>query len=162
MEKSTFAISINGQYDFELDAAAREELDMTLQTDGTWHILQNEKAYIAELVYSDFERKVMHLKLNGRTYEVSMADHYDLLVKKLGLSVASSTKVNEVKAPMPGLVLEVAVEAGQTVQKGDALLILEAMKMENVIKSIGDGIVKDILIEKGAAVDKGQLLIQME
>jgi biotin carboxyl carrier protein len=53
-------------------------------------------------------------------------------------------------------------EVGQTVEKGTPLLILEAMKMENVIKALGEGIVKAIKVEKGQAVDKGQLLIEME
>ena len=63
---------------------------------------------------------------------------------------------------MPGLVLSILVEPGQAVQKGDVLLILEAMKMENVLKAAGDGTVKNIAVAKGAAVDKGQLLLEME
>ena len=62
---------------------------------------------------------------------------------------------------MPGLVLELNVEAGQTIAKGDPLLILEAMKMENVIKSAGEGVVEEILVKKGAAVEKGALLIKL-
>ena len=63
---------------------------------------------------------------------------------------------------MPGLVLEVAAEIGQEVKKGDPLLILEAMKMENVIKSMGEGKVKAIHIKQGEALEKGQLMIEME
>ncbi|MBK7938580.1 MAG: hypothetical protein IPJ82_16520 [Lewinellaceae bacterium] len=54
------------------------------------------------------------------------------------------------------------VEKGQEVQKGDPLVILEAMKMENVIKATGEGRVKAVTVQKGAAVDKGQLLLEME
>jgi biotin carboxyl carrier protein len=63
---------------------------------------------------------------------------------------------------MPGLVLNILVEAGQEVSKGDALLILEAMKMENVIKASGDGKVRSVKVKKGDAVDKGLLLVEME
>ncbi|MCL4147810.1 UNVERIFIED_CONTAM: hypothetical protein GTU68_000861 [Idotea baltica] len=63
---------------------------------------------------------------------------------------------------MPGLVLEIMVEVGQFVAVGDALLILEAMKMENVIKAQGEGVIKDIVVKQGAAVEKGQLLIVLE
>jgi biotin carboxyl carrier protein len=63
---------------------------------------------------------------------------------------------------MPGLVLNVLVQAGQEVAKGDALLILEAMKMENVIKASGDGKVKSVKVKQGEAVDKGLLLVEME
>ena len=62
---------------------------------------------------------------------------------------------------MPGLVLEIMVKAGDEVKKGDALLILEAMKMENVLKATGDGTVKSVSVSKGAPVDKGTILIEM-
>jgi len=80
----------------------------------------------------------------------------------MGLSVVASQKLSSVKAPMPGLVLDIMVEPGQEVAEGDSLLILEAMKMENVLKATGEGVVKSIEITKGAAVEKGQILIEME
>jgi len=70
--------------------------------------------------------------------------------------------VNEVKAPMPGLLLNVMVKPGNQVFKGDNLLVLEAMKMENMIKSPTDGVVKSIEVEKSSAVDKNQVLIKFE
>ena len=77
------------------------------------------------------------------------------------MNVAVGQKVGDIKAPMPGMVLEVAVTVGQAVEKGDKVLILEAMKMENVIKAAGDGVVKAILVSKVTAVEKGQILIEM-
>jgi biotin carboxyl carrier protein len=62
---------------------------------------------------------------------------------------------------MPGLILEVIATVGQTIQKGDSLLILEAMKMENVIKAAGSGTVKSINVQKGATVEKNQILIEL-
>ena len=132
------------------------------EQDGQFHILKNNKAYRAEIINTNFQEKTFTIKVNGNPYEIKIADQFDQLVKKLGLSVINTQKVTDVKAPMPGLVLEVSVEVGQEVQKGDALLILEAMKMENVIKSVGEGIVKAIHIDQGKAVEKGQLLIEME
>jgi biotin carboxyl carrier protein len=61
---------------------------------------------------------------------------------------------------MPGLVLSVLVSAGQEVKKGDKLLVLEAMKMENIIKAGGDGVVAQIMVNQGQAVDKNQTLIE--
>lgn len=63
---------------------------------------------------------------------------------------------------MPGLVLKLIAEVGQEIKLGEPLLILEAMKMENVIKSPGDGTVKAIHVTKGLAVEKGFLLMEME
>jgi biotin carboxyl carrier protein len=80
----------------------------------------------------------------------------------MGLDKMASAKVLNVKAPMPGLVLNVLVEPGQEVKKGDKLLVLEAMKMENIIKAAGDGKVGRIAVDKGQAVDKNQTLIEFE
>jgi biotin carboxyl carrier protein len=62
---------------------------------------------------------------------------------------------------MPGLVVNILVAEGDTIAKGDALLVLEAMKMENIIKSPGEGVVKKININKGQAVEKNQVLIEI-
>jgi len=61
---------------------------------------------------------------------------------------------------MPGLIIDLKIKAGDTVKSGDQLLILEAMKMENIIKSPGDGIVKFIKVKKGDSVEKGQVLLE--
>jgi biotin carboxyl carrier protein len=63
---------------------------------------------------------------------------------------------------MPGMVLDVKVTEGDAVKKGDALLVLEAMKMENIIRSTGAGVVKKIHVKKGVAVEKSQVLIRFE
>jgi biotin carboxyl carrier protein len=71
-----------------------------------------------------------------------------------------NSQIKEVKAPMPGLIFEIKVQEGDEVKKGDTLVILEAMKMENILKSPGDGIIKEIRIKKGDSVEKNQVLIQ--
>jgi biotin carboxyl carrier protein len=68
-------------------------------------------------------------------------------------------KVKEVKAPMPGMVLRVEVVPGQEVQEGDPLLVLEAMKMENNLKSPASGTIKSVHVEAGKAVEKGAVLV---
>ncbi len=70
-------------------------------------------------------------------------------------------KVNDLKAPMPGLVLDILVSEGQTIQKGDSLLVLEAMKMENNLKAINDAVVKKINVSKGDKVEKNTVLIEL-
>ncbi len=86
----------------------------------------------------------------------------DFLLQSMGLDTLNSKKINEIKAPMPGLVLDIKVSEGSVVKKGDVLLVLEAMKMENNLKSPADGIVKKIVAKKGTAVEKNQLLISFE
>lgn len=134
--------------------------DVTSLGHGHYHVLLNNKGYTAEVVKIDREAKVVELKINGQKHSVQLRDKFDLLLEKMGLSGAAASKVNAVKAPMPGLIIDLRVNAGDTVKTGDPLLVLEAMKMENIIKAPGDGTVKQVKIKKGDSVEKGQLLIE--
>ncbi|WP_026461728.1 acetyl-CoA carboxylase biotin carboxyl carrier protein subunit [Adhaeribacter aquaticus] len=125
-----------------------------------FHIIRNNKSYVAEVIKADFKQKSFLIKINGNQYELNIKDRFDLLLEKMGMSVDEGIKINEVKAPMPGLIISIKVEPGQTVKKGDPILILEAMKMENIIKSPGDGIVKAIKVKLRDNVEKNQVLIQ--
>ena len=90
-------------------------------------------------------------------------ENYNLaqLKKKAGMS--SSAKMDlTLKAPMPGLILELKKAVGDSVKKGDPLVIIEAMKMENVIKASGDGIIKSIKVENGQSVEKGDMILEFE
>lgn len=156
----TYNINI-GEQTFPLKTEDLSTLDMVKTAEGNFHILQDGQAYQAELETADFNNKTMTVKINGNKYEINIEDGYDQLVKQMGLSAVGSQKMSNVKAPMPGLVLDILVESDQAVSKGDALLILEAMKMENVLKAEGDGVVKSIEVKKGTAVDKGQIIIEM-
>jgi biotin carboxyl carrier protein len=127
---------------------------------GHFHILYNNKSYSAEVVKVDYATKTVSLKLNNHKYTVDIKDKFDLLLEKMGISATNVGKVNTIKAPMPGLIVTLKVAEGDTVEIGDPLLILEAMKMENILKSPGDGVVKKILIKKGDSVEKNQALIQ--
>lgn len=124
-----------------------------------YHIISDLKSYNAEIVSFDKATKTAVIKVNGTIYNVVAKDQYDLLLDKLGLSDLNSAKVSEVKAPMPGLVLKVFVKEGAEVKKGENLFVLEAMKMENIIKSPADVTVKTIKIKPGDKVEKGQVLI---
>lgn len=150
-----------GEQTFPLKKEDLSTLDMVQTADNQYHLLQDGKAYQAELEAADFNAKTMTIKINGNKYEINIEDSYDQLVKQMGLSTAGTQKMTNVKAPMPGLVLDILVKPDQEVAKGDALLILEAMKMENVLKAEGDGVVKSIEVKKGTAVDKGQIIIEM-
>jgi len=157
----TYNINI-GEQTFPLKTEDLSTLDMVETAEGDFHILQDGQAYQAELETANFNDKTMTIKINGNKYEINIEDSYDQLVKQMGLSTAGSQKMTNVKAPMPGLVLDILVAPEQAISKGEALLILEAMKMENVLKAEGDGVVKSIEVQKSAAVDKGQILIEME
>ncbi len=134
--------------------------DLVEVAQGYFHIVHEQKSYTAEVVKIDRATKTYTLKLNGRLYTVALKDKFDLLLEKMGMTNTAGSKVNHVKAPMPGLIIDLKVKPGDDVKPGDALLILEAMKMENVLKSPGEGTVKSIKIKKGDSVEKGQVLIE--
>jgi len=124
-----------------------------------WHILNDLQSYNAEVVSFDGALKTAQIKVNNNLYTVSAKDQFDLLLDKMGLSNLNTAKIGELKAPMPGLVLRIFVKEGDAVNKGDNLLILEAMKMENIIKAPADAIVKTVKINPGDKVEKGQILL---
>jgi biotin carboxyl carrier protein len=126
------------------------------------HVLLNSQSHLVEVVLIDREKKQLLLKVNNREFEIVLQDKFDLLLAKMGLSSTANVKVANLKAPMPGLVIGIRVEQGQAVSKGDPLLVLEAMKMENIIKSPVDGVIRKISCEKGIAVEKGAILLHFE
>ncbi|GAA4014896.1 acetyl-CoA carboxylase biotin carboxyl carrier protein subunit [Hymenobacter fastidiosus] len=134
--------------------------DLVALGQGRYHILLEGRSYSAEVVSADYPTKTFQLKVNGQLLELQAKDRFDLLLDKLGMSNVAASKVNELKAPMPGLIVDIRVALGQTVQKGDPLLVLEAMKMENILKAPTDGVVGAIKVVLRDNVTKGQVLVQ--
>jgi acetyl/propionyl-CoA carboxylase alpha subunit len=100
--------------------------------------------------------------IGGRTFSgLVESPRVRLLKRYSGTSGASGTR-QPVKAPMPALVVRVHVAPGDRIEPGSRLLVLEAMKMENEIKSNQSGVVKSVHVKGGQAVEKGQLLISVE
>lgn len=138
----------------------KQTWDLVELSDGYFHILYKNKSYRAELIKTERETKTFVFKINGNIYPVVLKDKFDLLLEQMGMNNAAGNKVNSVKAPMPGLIVELKIQVGDLVKAGDAMLILEAMKMENILKSPGAGTVKAIKVKKGDSVEKGQVLIE--
>ncbi|MFM7765565.1 MAG: biotin/lipoyl-containing protein [Sphingomonadales bacterium] len=138
------------------------EATISVLPDGRLLLHVGSGVFTARLLELNRAEKSLTISLNGKTVSVTLKEPLDDLLHSMGLDKMATAKVSHVKAPMPGLVLNVLVEAGQEVKKGDKLLVLEAMKMENIIKAAGDGKVGRIAVEKGQAVDKNQTLIEFE
>lgn len=136
--------------------------DLKQIRDNIFHILHKNKSYTAELVSIDRQEKKAKVKINGNEYDVSLQDKYAKLLETMGMNHSAKNSAPTLKAPMPGMVLDILIKAGDQVNKGDSLLILEAMKMENIIKSSTTEIIKSIEVEKGSTVEKNQLLLTFE
>ena len=145
-----------------------------------YEITVDGQQYEVEIVRDDGRRALV--KVDGREYEVeaSNVSRPSLAARSPSPAVVgpepeprsslaadspaarqagSASGDTQLRAPMPGLVLEVCVSVGQGVKRGDALLRLEAMKMENDIESQVEGKVKQILVAKGDEVQEGQVLM---
>lgn len=169
----SYTIKVNGTKEFKTDINKQNgtsitgilngndiSADIIKVRDGVYHLIKDNESYNLEIVKHIPEEKKLSVKINNTVYALDIKDKYDDLLHSLGLDSLASKKVNDIKAPMPGMVLNILVTEGQEVKKGDPLIVLEAMKMENILKSPSDGTVKKIAINKGVAVEKNQLLIQ--
>lgn len=160
--KNSYQVKVNNTFDFKIDKEAVLNLDSLKISDSKLHILQNNISYKTEIIKANFNQKSYSVKVNNNTYNVTIFNELDALIKEMGFEIGATKKINEIKAPMPGLILSVDVKVGQEVKENDALLVLEAMKMENVLTSPRDGVIKSISINKGETVNKNQLLIEFE
>jgi len=159
---NNYRAEVNKTYTFDVNEKLLDSFDCVPVENSKFHIVKDNSPYKAEITQADFLSKEYNVKINGNLYQIKFLDSLDLLIKEMGFEIGKTKQVNTIKAPMPGLVLEINVKIGQEVQEGDNLLILEAMKMENIFTSPRSGIIKSIMINKGQAVDKGQLMITFE
>lgn len=138
------------------------EADMLPISKTMYHLVKDNKSFRITVVEKDLERNKITLNINNKIFEVEIEDANAQLLEHLGFSKTSISTQKEVKSPMPGLVIDILVKPGQEVSSGTPLLILEAMKMENIIKSTRDGVINYISVEKGATVEKNQVLIKFQ
>jgi biotin carboxyl carrier protein len=126
------------------------------------HWIVNGNSMNVELLQVNTQTKEFTVKVNNRPYTVQLKDRFDELLKSLGMEAVGEKKIREIKAPMPGMVLNIMVKAGDAVEKDTPILILEAMKMENIIKSASAAVVKKVCAVKGVAVEKNAVLVEFE
>ena len=159
-EKNTFSVALEDGVMTINDTAV--SMDASWQPNGLVSILYNNKSFSGIVESVDRKAKEVTVKINGQLYTVAIKEPIDQLLSNMGLDLKSMQKAEPVKAPMPGMVLKVLVAPGQQINKGDGLVILEAMKMENILKATGPATVKAIKVNERTAVEKGAVLIELE
>jgi len=126
-----------------------------------WIVTPN-KVHTFRCLHIDRASKEITLLFQGNKHTLKISEPIDEILASMGLQDALTPKIDWVKAPMPGLVLDIKVNIGDSVKKGDTLLILEAMKMENAIKSPIDAVIKSIEVTAQQAVDKNAVLVHFQ
>jgi biotin carboxyl carrier protein len=149
-----------GGFEFSFTENEISAIDVLSNKPDAFCLLNNQKTISGEIISS--KDKAYKVEIDGERFQVQIKSQLDQILDNMGLNKPKVSKIKSIKAPMPGLVIEINVEEGQTVSENDKILILEAMKMENVIKIPHEAVVKKINIVKGQAVDKGQILIELE
>jgi acetyl/propionyl-CoA carboxylase alpha subunit len=157
----TYKIMVNG-FVFYFTRDNLETLDLVAVSPTEFNAIKDHQSANARLVEANLITKTFTIEIGGEVFSVSIKDALDQQLEQMGFGIAAGKQVKEIKAPMPGLVLEVSVTDGQTVKEGDRILILEAMKMENSILIHADATIKKVVVTAGQAVEKGQVLVELE
>lgn len=153
---------VNHLYDFDISEDDIKQLDLVVHQDNTSHLLHNQISYEVSILESNFLKKNYNVRVNHNIYSVHIQDALDLLIHELGFDQNASEIITKVIAPMPGIILNLHVAPGDVVSENDPLLILEAMKMENIITSPRAGTIKSVAVKNNDTVDKNTLLIEFE
>lgn len=160
MKNSTsLAVDIEGKR-YELADTNWDQFDCIQISPDTYHLLENGNTHVIKIIASDAAHKKFTFKINGEIKEANVLNGLDLLIEKMGLNSAQAKRLRTMNAPMPGLVTGIKITEGQQVEKGTPLMILEAMKMENLIVAPHDAVVKAIHVSLGQAVEKGTPLLE--
>jgi len=157
----SYKILVNG-FTFHFTPADLESLDLVAISPTEFNGIKAHQSVNARLLAADEGNKTFTIETGGETFEVVIKNALDQKLEQMGFGTATSKQIKQIKAPMPGLVLNIDVTDGQSVKEGDRLVILEAMKMENSILIHADAVIKKVLVKAGQAVEKNQVLIELE
>lgn len=148
-----------GDHKVNVDNVTLQSLELFTTEQNRVHAVNNNHAIDFEIVDQNEQQiTVLH---NHLLFTVNIQDTLQQRIASMGWDKTEDLELKAIKAPMPGLVLEISVKEGDVVEKGTKLLVLEAMKMENVIAIQAKTTIGKIHVTKGAAVEKGQLLIEL-
>lgn len=136
------------------------DINWTVQGNGRCLLRIGFKLYVIDDITKDGQS--LEFLMNGFRYIVDVKDEQDILLERLGFQKGSGAISGEIRAPMPGKILELLVSVDDEIEPGDPVVILEAMKMENELKAPDSGVVSKIHIQEGDSVEKNQPILEIE
>jgi acetyl/propionyl-CoA carboxylase alpha subunit len=160
-DNKSYQALVNG-FTFNLTKTVLDTIDLVKRSPAEFHLIKDHRSINAKLVETDITGKKLKIEIEGEIFDIEIRDELDQLLEMMELGSASSKQVKEIRAPMPGLVLEIAITDGQEVNEGDKILILQAMKMENSIIIHTGAKIRSVMVTAGQAVEKGQVLVELE
>ena len=158
---SSIFVEIKGKR-FEISTNAIEHHNVDESGSGYFIVKDNNSTYHIQLMDFNFFSGHCTIKIDGELKEIKILRDIDIRIEKMGLNASHSKKQKNITSPMPGLVTNIKAAPGDHVEKGTPLIILEAMKMENVISAPHDAVVKSIHVKVGQAVERGLPLVELE
>jgi biotin carboxyl carrier protein len=162
MPKTTSVYKVtSNEFEFSFSEADIAAADFVKKSPDIFNLIMGYRSVNARLISENPALKKLSIEVEGEIFTIEIRDELDQVLEKMGFGKIAARHPKEIKAPMPGLVLEIAVKEGQEVKQGDKILILEAMKMENSIVIHADAIIRKILVSPGQAVEKGQVLVEL-
>ena len=146
----------------DISLSELEAADIVQVDEDTLHVIAGNKSYLIQVMQADFRKKRYVLRINGKDVRVKLRDEVESRVHAMGFDInRNHIKLKHVSSPMPGLVLKVLVQEGETVTEGQPVIVLEAMKMENVLNAPADGVISSVNVKEKQNVDKGQVLLEL-
>ncbi|MGG9962294.1 biotin/lipoyl-containing protein [Ferruginibacter sp. SUN106] len=158
---AAFKVKAN-EFEFSFSKEEIAAADLIKKSPGVFNCIAAHQSVNATLITADDTGKKLSIEIDGEIYQVEIKDELDQVLDKMGFGFTAAKQIKDIKAPMPGMVLEIAVTEGQQVNEGDKVLILGAMKMENSILIPVNATIKNIKVTAGQAVEKGQVLVELE
>ncbi len=152
----TYEIRPGANQTVEIDGESHQVDFREIDTSALYSLLIDNHSW---QVLVEREGDEYRISIDGELYVVNVQDERTRKIQKALSKGAAASGEFTLKAPMPGLVRSVPVQVGQEVQKGQGLVILEAMKMENELRASRAGIVRDVRVKPGDAVELGQTLV---
>lgn len=147
---------------FEISKTDLDQADIIQVSADVLHLILGHRSYLVHLISADYGNKIFVLRINEKDITIKLRDEVESRVHAMGFDVSRNhVKLKQITSPMPGLVLKILVQEGEEVHEGQPVIVLEAMKMENVLSAPTKGTVGKIHVTEKKNVDKGQMLVEL-